>query len=119
MTLSSYDLARIRQIVRDELESALGRRREVGQEDHDADKTLPTEVREMIGDLRRKSAERAARPISDGPFVDGYDAARLAGVMPGTVVGWVRQGLLTKHKVKNRLQIDRAELDNFIRSRRK
>jgi hypothetical protein len=67
--------------------------------------------------MDRKAAERRARPIPDGPYLDSYDAARLANVMPTTVVGWVKAGKLTKKKVKGKLAIDRAELDALIRSR--
>jgi hypothetical protein len=65
--------------------------------------------------MRAKMRARAASPIPDGPQLGTYDAARLAGVLPDTIVRWVKVGRRTKVKVKGKLSIARAELEALMR----
>lgn len=119
--LTDDDLGRIRKIVREEVARALRRDQPTPapQLDEKADAALRERVRADIAEARRESAERAARPIPDGPFVDRYDAARLLDVMMDTVTAYARKGRLTKHKVKGKLLVSRSEVDAILATRTK
>lgn len=118
MPLTARDLEAIRTIVRDELARALAARDDravVANADAEFDdNAMRQRVREDLAWLRRDAKERAARPIPNTPFVDRYDAARLLGVRMDTITNYTKRGLLTRHKVKGRLQISRAELDKLL-----
>lgn len=120
MSLSRSDLDRIRAIVRDEIASALARQDEVPplQPQDSEPSELSQHVSAVLAEFRRKCAERAARPVPAGPFLDRYDAARLAGVSIDTISKWTHEGRLTKHKVKGRIQVARDELDAIVAVRR-
>ena len=123
MPLTSRDLDEIRRIVREELARALG---PSAPQSVVADAT--TEL-DAVGDqlhrraleswdkLRSGSAERKARSIPDGPFVDRYDAARLLGVTESTITSYIGSGKLTRRLVKGRLQVSRAEIDQLRATR--
>ena len=121
MTLTRRDLDLIRQVVRSELERLghdVGPLRPSEQDDDEhEDPEIAREAQQLIDKMRRTARERAARPMPQGAL-DRYDAARLAGVSMDTVGSWVRRGLLPGRKVKGRLEVDRAELEQFLATRR-
>ena len=57
----------------------------------------------------------AALPVPARSYLGTYDAAKLAGVSPATIVNWVKVGRLTKTKVKEKLSIKRDELEALKR----
>jgi hypothetical protein len=123
MTLTRRDLDQIRDIVRSELKRAGldGRetQRTAAQADDDEnDPWANEEAKRILAASEQKWRERDARPIPED-VLDTYDAARLADVMPSTVVGWMKRGWLTRRKVKGKWQIERKELEAFLASRKK
>ncbi len=117
--LTASDLEQIRRIVREEL----ARASTAGQADDSitdgdlSDDYLSSRARRDIAEFHRRWDERAARPIPDGAFVDKYDASRLLGVRMDGVTRLTKAGSLTRHMVKGRIQVERAEIDAIIASR--
>lgn len=124
MPLTGRDLDDIRRIVREELARALAPAAPTtttttsGKDEDEVSDAESVRLRQMaIARLRQNSAERAARPIPLGPFVDRYDAARLLGVTESTVTSYISSGRLTRNLVKGRIQVNRAEFDELLAAR--
>lgn len=124
MSLTKNDLERLRLVIREEIARALSpqvRSAAGADSSTDDDEVVSAEMSkmatELLADIRRKWAEREARPIPNTPTVDVYDAARLLGISGGMVSSYVKRGLLTRTKVKGRLQVSRAEIDAMLASR--
>ena len=122
-TLTRLDLEDIRRVVREELRHALepragdvGANNELGEL---AEEAVGRDVQELLKRLERETAERAARPIPNTPYVDRYDAARLLDVSYQTLREYTKRGLLTRRMVKGRIEVSRAEIDALLARRAK
>ena len=114
MPLTSRDLEAIRAIVREEIA------RQHGEPDDDSSEAALEEAEQRGRAFMRRLMREPVpppKPIPDTPFIDRYDAARLLNVGLDTVRTYTKRGLLTKHKVKGRLQFSRAEIDKLLAER--
>ena len=118
MPLTRTDFEQIRAIVREELAEALGREASSGTARAlDGETEAHRAGRRAVKELIEASAERAARPIADGPFVDRYDASRLLGVSYATIRKWTKQGRVTRRLVRGCIEVSRAEIDAILAAR--
>lgn len=118
MPLSRADLDAIRWIVHEEVARALEEgngQREPPDQREDCSETLKADHQTLalLRASRRGGRQSRALRAPEG-FVPAQDAATDLGVGYSTLLTLLKSGKLTRHKIRNRLYVERAELARFL-----
>jgi excisionase family DNA binding protein len=75
------------------------------------------QLRELVREVVREELARVrGEPATSGEYLSTGAAAQIAGVHPGTIRRWIREGRLAEHRAGRVVRVLRSELEQLMRS---